>query len=81
MDEYFIFYSKKYGWKQQLLYFDGFAGPGIYWVNEDKKETTPGSPIIVANLANSFLERDPKRVIQIKCIDVKKNVSSIYLMN
>lgn len=67
-----FFTQKKYGWKQQLLYFDGFAGPGIYWVNEDKKETTPGSPIIVANLANSFLERDPKRVIQIKCIDVKK---------
>ena len=39
-----------------LLYFDGFSGPGIYWKDENKNSTCPGSPIIVGEIANKFIE-------------------------
>ena len=37
---------KNYGFPQQLIYFDGFCGPGIYYKNVLKKEYVDGSPII-----------------------------------
>ena len=59
----------KIGVKQRLVYVDGFGGPGIYWADELKKATVPGSPVIVAEQANKFLDKNPTREVVIFGID------------
>ena len=55
--------------KQKLVYVDGFAGPGVYWADETKSDKIPGSPIIIANKANEFIEKDNTREVFILGID------------
>jgi len=55
--------------KQKLVYVDGFAGPGTYWVDVNKKKAIPGSPIIIAQKANEFIEKDGTREVIILSID------------
>ena len=57
-----------------LLYFDGFAGPGIYFTDDSKSETCSGSPIIVAEMANSFINEKTSRKVKIFCIDREKEI-------
>lgn len=64
---------------ETLLYFDGFSGPGVYWKDEHKKSTVPGSPIIVAQLANKFLDAKPERQFIIFAID--KNQVCVEMTN
>lgn len=51
--------------KQKLVYIDGFAGPGVYWSDETKSAEIPGSPIIIANKANEFIEKNKTREVYI----------------
>jgi len=55
--------------KQRLIYIDGFAGPGVYWDDVTKTALIPGSPVIVAQKANGFIEKDNTREIVIQGID------------
>lgn len=55
--------------KKRLIYVDGFAGPGIYWDNAAKTSSIPGSPIIIAQKANKFIEKDNTREIVILGVD------------
>lgn len=56
-----------------LIYFDGFSGPGIYYVDDAREDTCPGSPLIVAEKANSYIEEKPTRKVTIFCIDKEKD--------
>ena len=69
----------KIGKKPQLLYFDGFSGPGIYFTDSTKSSTCQGSPLIVGEIANSFIEKNAKRECSIICID--KNKTCVDLLN
>ncbi|MCH7731775.1 MAG: three-Cys-motif partner protein TcmP, partial [Candidatus Marinimicrobia bacterium] len=55
-----------------LLYFDGFSGPGVYWKDEKRNSTCPGSPIIVAEIANKFIESKLSREFIIITVDKRK---------
>lgn len=65
--------QKKYGHPEAMLYFDGFSGPGVYWSDEQKITQVPGSPILVAQLANSYLDGKPEREILILGIDKRQD--------
>ena len=58
---------------EKLIYFDNFSGPGIYYINEEKNETCNGSPLIVANIANKYIEEKQDREFIIYCIDCNKS--------
>lgn len=64
--------QKRYKKNQIVVYFDGFAGPGAYFVDENKKQMCPGSPVIVAETANKFIDKDIKRRVVMFCIDNNK---------
>ena len=49
----------KYKKQELLLYFDGFSGPGVYYADKAKTVTCPGSPIIVAEIANKHIMDKP----------------------
>lgn len=62
----------KLGYKQKLIYIDGFAGPGVYWSDDSKREEIWGSPVIIAQKANEFIEKDKGRELLILGIDKEK---------
>lgn len=64
--------QEKYGYPEILLYFDGFSGPGIYYEDDTKASTCPGSPLIVADIANKYIEEKTSRKIFIICMDKEK---------
>jgi len=55
-----------------LLYFDGFSGPGVYYTDNTKSLICPGSPIIVAEIANRHIMDKPGRQVTMFCIDSDK---------
>lgn len=61
--------QKNYGFSEILIYIDGFSGPGIYYTDKTKTSTCPGSPIIVADIANKYIEAKTSRKFIIYCID------------
>lgn len=64
--------QEKYKKQELLLYFDGFSGPGVYYTDNAKNVTCPGSPIIVAEIANKHIMDKPGRKVTMFCIDSKK---------
>lgn len=63
----------------QLLFFDGFSGPGIYYIDTTKSSTCYGSPLIVAEIANKFIDENKKREFSIICVD--KNKQCVGMLN
>ena len=59
----------KYSIPETLFYFDGFAGPGVYYADDNRVTTCDGSPLIVARAANDFIEQCPNRKVVIVCTD------------
>ena len=64
--------QKNYGLEEHVLYFDGFSGPGTYWTDDTRKAMCPGSPVIVAEIANKLLDAKPSRKFTMICLDKKK---------
>ncbi|MFH1958354.1 MAG: three-Cys-motif partner protein TcmP [bacterium] len=64
--------QERYGYSGRVLYFDGFAGPGLYFTDNTQKETCLGSPLIVAETANKYIKQNPKRKVFMYCIDNEK---------
>jgi three-Cys-motif partner protein len=62
----------KYKKQELLLYFDGFSGPGVYYTDNTRSITCPGSPIIVAEIANKHIMDRPRRQVTMFCIDNDK---------
>jgi len=54
---------------EYLLYFDGFSGPGEYWTNDSREAKCDGSPIIVAKIANRYIEAKSSRKFLIIGVD------------
>jgi len=69
-----IMYSQQslIGKDKKLIYVDGFAGPGEYWRDGTKKSKVKGSPIIVAEKVNKYIEEDNTRKFLIIAIDSDK---------
>lgn len=65
-------HQKRCGFPEILLYFDGFSGPGIYYEDNTKTATCLGSPAIVADIANKYIEEKLSRKVFIICIDKEK---------
>jgi three-Cys-motif partner protein len=63
----------------QLLFLDGFAGPGIYYEDDTKSSVCKGSPLIVGEIANRFIDENEKREFSIICID--KNQKCVEMLN
>jgi three-Cys-motif partner protein len=61
--------QSKLGKEQKVVYFDGFCGPGTYYKNDSKKDECSGSPLLVAEVANKYLNEDPERSVIIHCVD------------
>jgi three-Cys-motif partner protein len=61
--------QSKLGKEQKVVYFDGFCGPGIYYNDESKTNECSGSPLLVAEVANKYLDEDPRRSVLIYCVD------------
>ena len=57
------------GKEQKVVYFDGFCGPGTYYNDESKTDECSGSPLLVAEVANKYLDEDPKRSVIMHCVD------------
>jgi len=57
------------GKEQKVVYFDGFCGSGTYYNDESKTDECPGSPLLVAEVANKYLDEDPRRSVIIHCVD------------
>ena len=57
------------GKAQKVIYVDGFCGPGIYYTDNTKTDKCCGSPLIVAEVANKYLNEDPTRAVIMHCID------------
>ncbi len=71
--------QEKLGITPQLLFLDGFAGPGIYYEDDRKSSTCKGSPLIVGEIANKFIDENEKREFSIICID--KNQKCVEMLN
>jgi three-Cys-motif partner protein len=65
----FFAVQSKLGREQKVVYFDGFCGPGTYYTDESKTNECCGSPLLVAEVANKYLDEDPKRSVIMHCID------------
>jgi three-Cys-motif partner protein len=65
----FFAVQSKLGKEQKVVYFDGFCGPGIYYTDESKTHQCCGSPLLVAEVANKYLDENPKRSVIIHCVD------------
>lgn len=61
--------QKRMGFPERLFYFDGFSGPGIYYEDNSESSTCLGSPLIVAEIANKYLDANSKREIILTCTD------------
>jgi len=72
-------YQEKFGEGGSLIYFDGFAGPGLYWKDNRKLAKRLGSPLIVANIAKKYLRENRKREISIICTD--KDIRNVKHLN
>ncbi len=59
----------KHGFPELLFYIDGFSGPGVYYTDTTRTSTCSGSPIIVADIANKYIQAKDSRQIRIFCID------------
>lgn len=59
----------KLGKEQKVVYFDGFCGPGTYYTDKSKTDECCGSPLLVAEVANKYLDEDPKRSVIMHCVD------------
>lgn len=61
-----------------LIYIDGFSGPGVYFDDETKTSVCDGSPIIVAKIANKYIDdRNSREFIIISIDDKKECVKSL----
>ncbi|MBN2322228.1 MAG: three-Cys-motif partner protein TcmP [Spirochaetes bacterium] len=69
--------QKKFRYPQVLIYIDGFSGPGIYYTDEKRDSLCNGSPLIVAEIANTYIEQDKSRKILMYCIDIEKKCTDI----
>lgn len=69
-----IMYSQqsKMGIEKKLIFVDGFSGPGEYWNDETRSTKVNGSPIIVAEKANKFIDENNARRFLIIAIDSDK---------
>ena len=65
----FFAVQKRTGKPQKVIYVDGFCGPGIYYTDNTKTDKCCGSPLIVAQVANKYLNEDPTRAVIMHCID------------
>jgi len=65
----FFIVQSKLGKEQKVVYFDGFCGPGTYYTDESKMDECCGSPLLVAEVANKYLDEDPKRSVIMHCVD------------
>ena len=65
----FFAVQSKLGKEQKVVYFDGFCGPGIYYTDESKTDECRGSPLLVAEVANRYIDEDPKRSVIMHCVD------------
>lgn len=66
LEKYLQPYCYKLGsWNKEIIYVDGFAGPGIY------RDGSRGSPLIAADWARRF-QRENRRFI-LRCISVEQN--------
>ena len=65
----FFAVQSKLGKVQKVVYFDGFCGPGTYYTDETKTEECCGSPLLVAEVANKYLDEDPRRSVIMYCVD------------
>jgi len=72
-------YQEKFRNGGSLLYFDGFAGPGLYWKDDKKLSKSLGSPLIVANVAKKYLRENRNREISIICTD--KDIRNVKHLN
>jgi three-Cys-motif partner protein len=69
--------QEKYKHLETVFYFDGFAGPGLYYSDQTRSATCDGSPIIVAKATNEYIERKPSRQVAIFCIDKDQECTAI----
>lgn len=69
----------KMGFKKELIYFDGFSGPGRYFKDKSKTSKCLGSPLLVANISRKILRSYPNARISIVCIDRHKD--SVMALN
>lgn len=69
-----IMYSQqaRLGTDKKLIFVDGFSGPGEYWEDESRNTKVNGSPILVAEKANKYIDEDTKRKFIIIAIDNDK---------
>jgi three-Cys-motif partner protein len=69
-----ILYSNQslIGREKKLIYVDGFSGPGEYWADETKSAKVNGSPVLVAEKANKYIDEDKNRKFLIIAIDSEK---------
>ena len=65
------------GKEQKVVYFDGFCGPGTYYTDESRTDECLGSPLLVAEVANKYLDEDPKRSVIIYCVDSNAQCTKI----
>jgi len=81
--------QSKLGKEQKVVYFDGFCGPGIYYTDESKMTECCGSPLLVAEVANKYLDQDPRRSVIMHCVDknaqctemLKKEIDELNIHN
>jgi three-Cys-motif partner protein len=72
-------YQSKKNLREQLIYIDGFSGPGVYWRNNLKRAKCWGSPLIVANVAKKYIKEKYSRKIYI--IGIDKDKECVELLN
>lgn len=61
--------QRRHGRPQIVIYFDGFCGPGTYYTDRTKQQECCGSPLIVADVANRYIDEDKTRSVVMHCID------------
>lgn len=64
--------QKLLGFQQLVVYFDGFSGPGEYYLDNNKNSKCDGSPVIVAKIANDIIPQGVGRKVHMSCIDKDK---------
>lgn len=62
----------KHNIDETVFYFDGFAGPGIYYTDTSQQETCDGSPVLVARAANDYIGICHNRQMVMFCIEKNK---------
>jgi three-Cys-motif partner protein len=77
MDGHFLQHAGEVQSPPAVFYFDGFAGPGVYYADGTRTTTCDGSPIIVAKAANEYIEKKPSRRVAIFCIDSHQECTAV----